>query len=65
MKISEKTTVEEAMKKSPEAARVFRKYKLDCPDCRGAGQDTIAMVALNNGLDLKVLLQDLNDASMK
>jgi hybrid cluster-associated redox disulfide protein len=60
MEIKEKTTVEEAMKKSPAVAAVFKKYRLDCPSCRGAKEDTIEKVALNNGLDLKALLKEFN-----
>ena len=62
MEIKAKTTVEEAMKKSPAVAAVFKKHRLDCPSCRGAGEDTIEKVALNNGLDLGNLLGELNRA---
>ncbi|MCU0844580.1 MAG: disulfide oxidoreductase [Spirochaetes bacterium] len=62
MEIKEKTTVEEAIKKSPAVAAVFKKHRLDCASCRGAKEDTIEKVALNNGLDLKALLKELNKA---
>ena len=62
MEIKEKTTVEEAIKKSPAVAAVFKKHRLDCASCRGGKQDTIEKVALNNGLELKALLKDLNRA---
>ncbi|HSV98475.1 MAG TPA: disulfide oxidoreductase [Spirochaetota bacterium] len=60
MEIKGKTTVEEAMKKSTAVAAVFKKHRLDCASCRGAKEDTIEKVALNNGLDLKALLKELN-----
>ena len=63
MEIKDKTTVEEAIKKSREAARVLKKYNLDCAGCKGAKEDTIEKVAVNNGLDLKELLKELNAAA--
>ncbi|HPN57459.1 MAG TPA: hypothetical protein PLD92_11490 [Candidatus Omnitrophota bacterium] len=62
MEIKETTTVEEAIKKSPAVAAVFKKLRLDCPSCRGARADTIMKVAINNGLELKSLLLELNRA---
>jgi hybrid cluster-associated redox disulfide protein len=64
MKITESTTVQDALKKSKDVIDVFRKYNLDCPGCRGSGQDTIGIVAENNGIDLAVFLRELN-AGMK
>jgi hybrid cluster-associated redox disulfide protein len=63
MPITGKTTVEEAVKKSKEAAQVFTKYGLNCPGCRGAAEDTIEKVAVNNGLELAALLKELNAAA--
>ena len=63
--ITEKTTVVEAMHKSKSVQKVFKKYKLDCASCRGASQDTIAQVAVNNGLDLKEFLDELNKSLVK
>ena len=62
MDIRGNTTVEEAVQRSRKIAEVFKKYKLDCPDCKGAKEDTIEKVALNNGLDLEALLKELNAA---
>ncbi len=64
MKIIESTTVQDALKKSTEILSVFRKYGLDCPGCRGSGQDTIGIVAENNGIDVSAFLKELN-ACMK
>jgi len=60
MKITESTTVQDALKKSKDIAGVFSKYGLDCPGCRGSGQDTIRIVAENHGIDPAVFLKDLN-----
>lgn len=65
MKISESTTVLDALKMSKVVIDVFRKYKLDCAGCMGAGQDTIRIVAENNGLDPVAFLRDLNDCLNK
>ncbi len=62
MEIREKTTVEDAMKKSREVAKVLKRYNLDCAGCRGAKEDTIEKVAVNNGLDLREFLRELNAA---
>lgn len=62
MKIKADTVVVDAIKMSKEVTKVLKKYKLDCAGCRGAVEDTIEKVAVNNGLDLKVFLEDLNNA---
>ncbi len=62
MKIKADTVVVDAIKMSKEVIKVLKKYKLDCAGCRGAVEDTIEKVAVNNGLDLKVFLEDLNNA---
>jgi hybrid cluster-associated redox disulfide protein len=63
MEIREKTTVDEAIKKSREVAKVLKKYNLDCAGCRGAKEDTIEKIAINNGLNVKDLLRELNQAA--
>jgi len=62
MKITEKTTIVEALKISKKVAQVLGSYNLDCAGCRGAENDTVEMVAVNNGLDLKKFLSELNAA---
>lgn len=62
MKISEKTHIAETLKISKEIAKVYKKYGLDCPGCKGAGEDTVGIAAVNYGLDLKEFLSDLNKA---
>lgn len=60
MEIKENTTVEEALKKDHKLLGVFKKYKLECPRCRGFKEDTIKKVAINNGLKLEAFLKELN-----
>lgn len=62
MKIKADTLVVDAIKISKNVNKVFNKYNLDCAGCRGAVEDTIDKVAVNNGLELKQLLADLNEA---
>lgn len=65
MKITESTTVLDALKSSREAGEVFRKYNLECAGCMGSDQDTIRIAAENYGLDLDALLRDLNACQKK
>ncbi len=62
MKITEKTHVSETLKMSREIVKVYKKYGLDCPGCKGAEEDTVEMAAVNYGLDLGQFLKDLNKA---
>jgi len=64
MTISENITVEKALKMSKNTM-VFRKYNLYCPECRGNSEDTMKVVALNNRLNLKKFLKELNEALKK
>ena len=61
MKFNETTSIFEVLKKSKNTLKVFTKYNLDCPGCKGSSQDTIRNVAINNGLDLDVFIKELND----
>jgi len=63
MKITEKMKVQEALKGSKELLKVFNKYKLDCPQCKGSVEDTIEKVAQHNGLDLEKFIEELNSAA--
>jgi len=62
MKITSKTSVSEAMKASKKVKAVFVQYNLDCPGCKGMSECTVEKVAVNNGLDIKALLSELNRA---
>ncbi|MGL4368798.1 MAG: hypothetical protein ACRCUT_03890 [Spirochaetota bacterium] len=58
--IREDTRLSELFKNNKDAVKVFQKFALSCPRCKGQAQDTIAKVAVNNGLDLKAFLSALN-----
>lgn len=62
MKITSSTNVSEAMKASKKISIIFRQYDLDCPGCRGSVECTVEKVAVNNGLDIKAFLAELNNA---
>ncbi len=62
MKISAKSQLTDVLKMSKNVQGVFKKYNLVCPGCKGASEETIEKVAINNGLNLKELLADLNNA---
>jgi hybrid cluster-associated redox disulfide protein len=62
MKISAKTHIAETFKMSKDILKVYEKYGLECPGCKGAGEDTVEIAALNYGLDLNQFLNDLNKA---
>lgn len=61
-KITEETLISDVIKNHPGAAKVFKKYKVDCIGCSGAENDRIKHVATAHGKDLCQLLLDLNDA---
>ena len=65
MKVKENTKVNEALKISKEVVKVFRKYDLDCPRCKGSMEDDIGKVAINHGLDLEEFLKEINSSIEK
>jgi len=52
--------VSDLFEKNPDQMKVFVQFGLHCPSCRGIEQDTIARVAVNNGLNLDEFLAALN-----
>jgi len=58
--VTEHTKLSELFKHNKEAVKIFQKFKLACPRCKGQAQDTIAKVAVNNGLDVHALIDALN-----
>ena len=61
MKIEKTTKIIDALKLSKGVKEILQKYNLDCAGCKGAVEDTIEKVAFNNGLDLKMFLNELNN----
>ena len=62
MKITEDMKLKEVITNHIQVAKDFKKYNLDCIGCKGADEETIRMVALNYGLDVKQFVKELNDA---
>jgi hypothetical protein len=58
--VTEHTKISELFKNNKDAVRVFERFNLSCPQCKGQAQDTISKVAVNNGLDVHALLDALN-----
>jgi hybrid cluster-associated redox disulfide protein len=58
--ITKDMTFHEAMRKSPEVAKVLGSFNLGCVGCMGAQQETLEQGATAHGLDVKVLLVALN-----
>ena len=61
MKFNENTKIHEVLKKNKNTVKIFEKYNLDCPGCKGSAEDSIRNVVINNGLDLEKFLKELND----
>ncbi len=59
-KITKDMTFHQAMKMSPEVARVLGTYHLGCVGCMGAMNETLEQGALAHGLDVNDILRDLN-----
>ncbi len=65
MKITGKSRLTDVLKMSRNIHDVFKKYNLDCIGCKGAAEETIEIVAVNNGLNLQEFLEELNGALEK
>jgi hybrid cluster-associated redox disulfide protein len=53
-------TFHEAMRKSPQVARVLSAFNLGCVGCMGAQHETLEQGAMAHGLDVEELLSALN-----
>lgn len=62
MKITEDMKLKDVIAHHVQVAKVFKKYNLDCIGCKGADEDTVRIVAMNNGLDVNQFTKELNDA---
>jgi hybrid cluster-associated redox disulfide protein len=61
-KITKDMTFFELMRAYPESVKVLQKHHLGCVGCMGAQNESLEQGANAHGLDINVLLQDLNDA---
>ena len=59
-KITKDMTFFEVMRTYPEAVKVLQKHHLGCVGCMGAQNESLEQGANAHGLDVEVLLKDLN-----
>jgi hybrid cluster-associated redox disulfide protein len=64
-KISEDMTIKEVIDTYPETAMVFMKYNVGCIGCLAASFEKVKDIATVHGIDIKVLVKDLNLAVQK
>ncbi len=62
MKITRSMKAPDAIKLSPGIIKIFKKYELYCPGCKGIGEDTIEKIAICNGMDVQAFVDELNRA---
>ncbi|MBK5277024.1 MAG: DUF1858 domain-containing protein [Desulfuromonadales bacterium] len=58
--ITKDMTFFEVMRTYPEAVKVLQKHHLGCVGCMGAQNESLEQGANAHGLDIDVLLKDLN-----
>jgi hybrid cluster-associated redox disulfide protein len=63
MKITEQMTILDILKAAPETRRVFDRHNMACKACQGAAAESLALGAWNHGVDVKVLVRELNEAA--
>lgn len=61
-KITAEMSFVEVMENFPKTIDVFKKFNLDCPDCQLAEYENIEQGCSIHGVDLKSLLDALNQA---
>lgn len=60
--IDKQTNIALMIQEYPQTAAVLEKYRLGCIGCHGIKHETVERGAIAHGLDLKILLHDLNAA---
>lgn len=65
MKITKDMKLGQVISKNPETIEVFMKHGLHCIGCHVASYESIEQGALAHGIDVKKLLDDLNNAVKK
>jgi hybrid cluster-associated redox disulfide protein len=61
-KITKEMTFFEVMQAYPQSLDVLRKHRLGCVGCMGAQNESLEQGANAHGIDVDVLVKDLNDA---
>lgn len=65
MQITEEMTIREALMLNPRTAEVFLRYGMHCLGCPSATGESIGAAAQSHGIDVSVLLRELNDVLNK
>ena len=60
MTITKETTIEEVVKQYPETMMVFMKHGLHCVGCHVSSFESIEEGAMAHGVDVDILVADLN-----
>lgn len=60
--ITKEMTFFELMRQYPESVKVLQKHNLGCIGCMGAQNESLEQGARAHGLNVEVLLKDLNSA---
>ncbi len=61
-KITKDMTFNEVLRAYPDTVKVLRKFNMQCVGCLGAEAESIEYGAVAHGVDLEILLKDLNEA---
>ena len=61
-RITKDMTFMEVMQAYPVSLEVLRKHRLGCVGCMGAQNESLEQGANAHGIDVNVLVKDLNDA---
>ncbi|NOY86404.1 MAG: DUF1858 domain-containing protein [Deltaproteobacteria bacterium] len=61
-KITKDMTFNEVLRAYPDTIKVFRKYDMQCFGCLGAEAESVEYGAVAHGVDLDILLDELNGA---
>lgn len=59
-KITQDMTFYQVLQMSPDVCKVLNKFNLDCGECLGATTESLAQGAKAHGLDIDVILTELN-----
>ena len=65
MKIKEDMHIREIIRKYPETVKIFNKYNMDCISCGGAENESLMNAAIMYGIDINIILKELNDIAGK
>lgn len=62
MEITPQTLIADILKKYPAAAKVLKRYKMNCASCMGVSGETVRSGCANHGIDMRAFTADLNKA---